>query len=220
MFSGLNLSTSSTLSLQHLSFQHDSFSFTPSALRGHWNSSLLSVWISFIWWILHSFLLVFFLLYIFFSICLFLAKAAMLTKAYEGNKGISIEGELWDLQNSVYWEKMCNGKKQSRTLRVRGARAAHGISGELQELKPAINLASCPENTSPASYAFVWSIPTSVAMRWCYALNTGPANTYFAKNRHSLQRSYSLLNLPNVYWSSWPGLSPVCTSSCLLVAFL
>lgn len=162
----------------------------------------------------------FFLLYIFFSICLFLAKAAMLTKAYEGNKGISIEGELWDLQNSVYWEKMCNGKKQSRALRVRGARAAHGISGELQELKPAINLASCPENTSPASYAFVWSIPTSVAMRWCYALNTGPANTYFAKNRHSLQRRYSLLNLPNVYWSSWPGLSPVCTSSCLLVAFL
>lgn len=166
------------------------------------------------------FVVFFFLLYIFFSICLFLAKAAMLTKAYEGNKGISIEGELWDLQNSVYWEKMCNGKKQSRALRVRGARAAHGISGELQELKPAINLASCPENTSPASYAFVWSIPTSVAMRWCYALNTGPANTYFAKNRHSLQRSYSLLNLPNVYWSSWPGLSPVCTSSCLLVAFL
>lgn len=47
----------------------------------------------------------FFLLYFFFYICLFLAKAAMLTKAYEGHKGISIEGELWDLQNSVYWEK-------------------------------------------------------------------------------------------------------------------
>lgn len=37
--------------------------------------------------------------------CLFLAKAAMLTKAYEGNKSISIEGKIWDLQNSVYWEK-------------------------------------------------------------------------------------------------------------------